>query len=667
LLALRLFLLLTAIAHGQQPDPLLRWLDAQAQRHLDLRDKAIAAIRTTEDAARRKQHVRAQILTALGGLPTYNGPLNPKITGSIQADGYVIEKIRYETLPNYYVTANLYRPTKPGRYPGILFQAGHTQEGKAEPQRLAANLALKGFVSLAFDPVGQGEREQTYDPQLKAPAAGWSVNEHIHLGAQAGLIGEGLARYFLHDAIRSLDYLASRSEVDPQRLAAAGCSGGGALTTFLGALDTRLKAVIPSCFPVSYRLLFSGANPHSEMTLPMQLSLGLDTADFVELSAPTPWQLHATEEDYFTPPAAKITYEEARRWFRLYNAEDKIELVIGPGGHGTPLISREAMYRWLIRHLNNGQGDPRELPVHTYANHELLVTPTGRVEDIPGSRKLHHIILDTYRAKRKQGTLSELAAELKHLQIPTTGVPPKFTILQDTESQGLRKQRLRFESEPGIAIEATLFIPTKTGRKPAALLLDGQLSQFLAERTARMGRVVLIMDPRRSTVVDTRRPYVGDWLSNTRADEIGVSLPARRAHDILRGADLLTNHPEVDPTNIRAAAQGVKGFWLLLAAAVDNRIQSIWLDRTPHTFTEALENTLNTALSDAVIHGFALKYDIADLAKLIAPRPILWTDPANWMGRIIAPGAPFRNRWVLGDISEMSETQDLDFAKQWLQ
>jgi hypothetical protein len=61
----------------------------------------------------------------------------------------------------------------------VLLQAGHTQEGKAEPQRMAANLALKSFVSLAFDPAGQCEREQTYDPQLKALAAGWSVNEHI--------------------------------------------------------------------------------------------------------------------------------------------------------------------------------------------------------------------------------------------------------------------------------------------------------------------------------------------------------------------------------------------------------------------------------------------------------------------------------------------------------
>jgi hypothetical protein len=173
-------------------DPLLRWMDKIAQRQLDARDKEIAAVRTVADAERRKKVVRQKILDALGGLPDYSGPLNARVTGQIQADGYVIEKIIYESLPGYYVTANLYRPNRPGRYPGVVLQAGHTQESKAEPQWLAANLALKGFVTLAFDPQDQGEREQSYDPQLKAPAAGWSTNEHIQSGAQAILVGESL-------------------------------------------------------------------------------------------------------------------------------------------------------------------------------------------------------------------------------------------------------------------------------------------------------------------------------------------------------------------------------------------------------------------------------------------------------------------------------------------
>ena len=277
-----------SLSRSSQPqDALLRWMDKIAQQQLQARENAVAQVRTVADAERRKQLGAGKILEALGGLPDYAGPLNARVTGQIQADGYVIEKVIYESLPGFYVTANLYRPNQPGRYPGVLLQAGHTQEGKAEPQRLGANLALKGFVSLAFDPVGQGEREQTYDPQLKAPAAGWSVNEHMHAAAQSSLVGEGVARYFIWDAKRSLDYLVSRPEVDPDRLGAAGCSGGGALTTFIGALDSRLKAVIPACFPNSYRLMFtSGSNFNSEMTLPQHISRGLDTADFVELSAP---------------------------------------------------------------------------------------------------------------------------------------------------------------------------------------------------------------------------------------------------------------------------------------------------------------------------------------------------------------------------------------------
>ena len=124
---------------------------------------------------------------------------------------------------------DLYRPNKPGRYPAILYQSGHTQEGKPEPQRAAANLALKGFVVLATDPIGQGEREQTYDPQLSGALGGWSVPEHIQAGAQAILIGESAARFFIWDAKRAIDYLVSRPDVDPARLGAAGCSGGGAL------------------------------------------------------------------------------------------------------------------------------------------------------------------------------------------------------------------------------------------------------------------------------------------------------------------------------------------------------------------------------------------------------------------------------------------------------
>ena len=654
---------------AQQPasDALLRWMDAIAQEQLQARENQVAKVHTVADAEARKKIVRRKILEALGGLPDYSGPLNARVTGRIQADGYVIEKVIYESLPGFYVTANLYRPNQSGRYPGVLLQAGHTQEGKAEPQRLAANLALKGFVSLAFDPVGQGEREQTYDPQLKAPAAGWSVNEHLHAAAQSSLVGEAVARYFIWDAKRSLDYLASRPEVDPERLGAAGCSGGGALTTFIGALDSRLKAVIPACFPNSYRIIYAAPSGfNSEMTLPQHIARGLDTADFVELSAPVPWLIQATEHDYFTPPGARLVHDEARRWYRLYGAEDKIGFFVGPGPHGTPLVSREAVYEWLIRWLKQGQADFHEQPVKTYANHELLVTKTGRVDDEPGSRKINQLILDTFHANRKPGTAAELLDELRRLKIPSDGSTPPVKILEESQSGGLRSQRIKLESEPGIEIDARVYVPAAPGRKPAVLLLAGSLSDRLAEGMAAAGRVVLRLEPRHSNVPDDRRPFLGDWLTNTRADQIGRSLPAMRAHDILRGVDFLCARGDVDAGSIRAAAQGVRGIWLLLAAAADPRIRKIWLDKTPTSFVEALENTVNTNLFDATIHGFALRWDLMDLTKAMGNRAVLWTDPANWMGRVVALGPGFQYRWVLGDITEMADVQDQEFADQFM-
>src|SRR6516164_7451928 len=133
-------------------DPLLQWMDQIAQRKLRERKAVIDQIHAVADADRRKQTVRKRILDLLGGLPDYKGPLNARVTGRLQNDSYTIDKLIYQSLPGLYVTANLYRPNRPGRYPAVLLQAGHTQEGKPEDQRIAANLALKGFVALALTP-----------------------------------------------------------------------------------------------------------------------------------------------------------------------------------------------------------------------------------------------------------------------------------------------------------------------------------------------------------------------------------------------------------------------------------------------------------------------------------------------------------------------------------
>jgi len=169
------------------------------------------------------------------------------------------------------------------------------------------------------------------------------------------------------------------------------------------------------------------------------------------------------------------------------------------------------------------------------------------------------------------------------------------------------RQHVRFVSEPGVEISGKLYLPHSSQRSPAVLVVADKMSNssipstdWLAERIARTGRVVLELEPR-DAPGEGDRPFVGNWLTNARADQIGRNLPAMRAHDIVRGVDLLAARQDVDPAAIRAVARGVKGIWLLLAAAVDTRIGKIWLDRTPYSLRAALENSMNTDLFDAVI------------------------------------------------------------------
>ncbi len=645
-------------AQTPPPDPFLSWLDRIAQRHLDQRERAIAEIRTAADADRRKAIVRKKLLDLLGGLPEYSGPLNPRVTGRIQSEFHTIEKVIFESLPGLYVTGNLYRPNVAGRYPAVLVPSGHTQEGKPEPQIIAANLARKGFVAFTYDPIGQGEREQTYLPQLGRPLSGGAGNEHLELGARSILIGQSVARYFIFDAKRAVDYLITRPDVDADRIGVTGCSGGGAITTYVGAFDPRIKAAAPGCFINSFRTLFTGPTADSEMSFPAFLSSGLDIADFFELPAPLPWLMMATTEDYFPPEGARAVYTEARRWYNLYAAQDRIRFFVGTGPHGTPKDSREEIYGWMIRWLKDGKGDAHDLPVKLYTNHELQVTATGNVDNESGSRKLYQVILEESRARKQSRTVPELLSEMQRLGVPSKGPAPVVKIVEQTAGKDYRLEQIRFEGEPGVAISGKLYLPHTEGRKPAVVVLEDKRlpvplhvtrspsTASLAEAMAQSGRVVLELDPRDSPAAIDGRPFLGNWLSNERVDLIGRNLPAMRAHDILVAVDILAARSDVAPASIRGYARGVKGFWLLLAAAVDPRLEKIWLDRTPWSLSAALERPLSSFLFDALIPGFALHWDLADLTSAIGDRRILWSDPTNWMNQIVFRGPPYRYRLV---------------------
>src|SRR3984893_11202839 len=445
-------------------------MDHIAQDQLSNRESAVAIIQSVGDAQARQQAVRAKILELIGGLPDYSGPLNAQITGRTELPRYIIEKVIFESLPKVFVTANVYRPKEAGRYPGVLMPLGHWDEGKPAVQEIAANLAMKGFVALVYDPLGQGERRQAYDPRLRASLAGGSVEQHLMAGGQSALIGASFARYRIWDAKRALDYLVSRVDVDTARIGCTGCSGGGTLTTYISALDPRIKVAAPSCYINTFRLLFSGPTGDSEQTIPGFLAAGLDLADYIEMFAPKPYLIVSTVGDFFPLDGARHAYEEARSWYHLYKAEDKVQWAIGPGGHGTPREVRERIYDWMIRWLKDGHGDSREEPVQFQPDFKLFATEAGQA---PG-RDIYEVIGEEFRRKQSTGTQEQMLAELRKWSPLVEHKAPAVRVLSESDGVDFKTQQLAIEVEPGLEIAGSLAIPPARGRKPAVLVVNGE-------------------------------------------------------------------------------------------------------------------------------------------------------------------------------------------------
>ena len=305
---------------------LYKYLDDIAAKDEAARRAEMAKITTRDEAITRQQQVRMKLLALMGG-GFEKTPLNAKVLGSTQMDGYRIEKVVFESQPKFYVTALLYLPdTKGGataaKLPAIVIAPGHGATGKASDFGFASTFARNGFAVLSYDPIGQGERLQYPDPAHPGQSlATRPTGEHGEAGLQPTLIGDAVARYFAWDGMRAVDYLVSRPEIDAARIGAFGCSGGGAMTALLGAADKRIAATATACYITSMDTLLPSIGPQdAEQSTPGFIAAGFDFADWVELAAPRPYAIVGTVGDMFPWAGLLASATEARRFYSLFDA-----------------------------------------------------------------------------------------------------------------------------------------------------------------------------------------------------------------------------------------------------------------------------------------------------------------------------------------------------------
>jgi cephalosporin-C deacetylase-like acetyl esterase len=661
-----------------------QYLDKLAEQDEATRAAAVAAVHTRAQAEARQAKVRAQILSLIGSLPQRT-PLDIKFLGDTQADGFHIRKVLFESQPGFFVTALLYVPDGPapgGKRAAILMSPGHAPSGKAGDAPIAAIFARNGFIVLSYDPIGQGERLQYTDPAK--PGASLAVRptgEHGEASLQPMLIGDTFARYEIWDAMRGVDLLASLPEVDPHRIGALGCSGGGTITALTGALDTRIAAIGTACYITSFDALLPALGPQdAEQSTPRFISSGFGFPDWIELAAPRPYAVISTYSDMFPFDGARATVIEARKFYSLFDPasagmrdggappsvpptpsapalnpdttnqispQARLQWITGPGRHGALMPIMGNIVSFFLRNLQPGAdaghpflpaGDGPQAAMALIADlpkDALQVTPTGQVAtSYPGCATVYS--LNKKRAARLVPAHRPLIAldRLRALIREETGAEAtpgaaKF----DAELLASKSGPLEFPSAGDLHLEADLAVSPEPGSHPAVLLvvpssIHGSDAIARANRAkfdalAAQGNVVLAITPCPSPpgTDDMKAPLLGPfYLLSLRADLVGRTLVGLRADDVIRAVDYLAARSDVDSAQISAQASGHMGLVLLHAGVLDRRIRHIEVDHVLTSYRSLIDAPLPTGAPEDIIPGVMLRYDIADLERALKPR-----------------------------------------------
>jgi len=399
-------------------------------------DNKRSALHSRRDAENYIREVRGKIQQCLGPWPEKT-PLNARVTGVLERETYNIEKIVYYSRPDFPVTANLYIPKhRNAPSPGILGTCGHSENGKAYPvyQSFAQGLAKMGYVVLIFDPIGQGERIQYLTNEFTS-WVGNSTREHNYAGNQMILAGEFLSSWFAWDGIRSLDYLLSRPEVDPEHIGVTGNSGGGTQTTWLCGVEPRITMAAPSCFITTFRRNLENELPSdSEQYVQKAVAFGLDYSDFIAAIAPKPVILLGQEKDFFDVRGLEESFTRLKRLYRLLGAEENIQLSKGPDYHGYSQLNREAMYKWFnsVTKISDRSTEPE---IILEKDEDLWCTPQGHVQaEEPKPRTIYSFTNRfslEFRNKRSHLSGESLKQSVRDtLKMPATEDIPDFRILR---------------------------------------------------------------------------------------------------------------------------------------------------------------------------------------------------------------------------------------------
>lgn len=615
-------------------------------------EKRRASLHTKNDAEAYVREVRSKIQTCFGPWPEKT-PLNSRTTGTIERDAYKIEKVIFESRPGFPVTANLYVP-KSLKFPlpAVIGTCGHGDPGKATPiyQSFAQGLARKGYVVLIFDPIGQGERIQYLSTELK-PLRGIGVPEHNYAGSQMALCGESLSSWLTWDAIRCVDYLLTRSEVDAKQIGVTGNSGGGTQATWLCGVESRLSMAAPSCFIVGFGQNLQNELPADiEQCPPAAISMGLDHSDFIAAMAPKPVIILDQEKDYFDVRGAEKSLVRMKNLYKLLGVEDNVDLFIGPEYHGYSQHNREAMYEWFNKATKNA-GTKAE-PVLTLEKEEALwCTPNGQVGESK-SRTVFSFtkqLSESFKKNRRSLDGESLKnAVVSALKLPARQGVPNFRILRPG-SDRLYPQKFAatyaVETEPGILTvvyrlsDNVLLSRPPVGLKRAILYVSHHSADDELRNDTSLKELILnepnsavfacdvrgIGESKPNTCGDNfLAPYGNDYFYAAHSNMLNYPYVGQKTYDVLRVIDWLKSFGH---TEVHLVAKGWGAIPATFAGLLSGSVAQITLKNALTSYTDIAENEEYNWPLSTLLPGVLKDFDLPDCYQALSSKKLRQIEP----------------------------------------
>jgi dienelactone hydrolase len=331
-------------------------------------------VRTREDWMARRGQFRQELGEMLGLHPEPpRGDLRAEVAGIVEGDDFVVEKLHFQPVPRLYVAANFYRPKNPaGKLPTILYLSGHGREtgadgrsngNKTHYQAHGRWFARHGCNCLILDTVQWGEFLGEHWGTYKLNRWWWLCRGYTPAGVETW------------SGMRALDYLASRADVDMEKIGCTGRSGGGAYTWFVTAMDDRVRVACPTAGITTLRdhILTGCVEGHCDCMF-MNNIHRWDFDKVAALAAPRPLCILNTDKDDIFPLGGVMRiYNSTRRLYALLGAEKNIGLQIAEGPHHDSQPLNFGAFHWFNRFLKGADAlDVIDEPARSTLNKDEL-------------------------------------------------------------------------------------------------------------------------------------------------------------------------------------------------------------------------------------------------------------------------------------------------------